>query len=96
MVQDSEVWGLGEVGGYDCYMVNDTEAEGPNNASAEVYNEAGDENDETVTLPATWNCLSLVLCTESVMKFTKYVSATAPGSRWDIMNEYEVNLPDDD
>ena len=96
MVQDSEVWGLGEVGGYDCYMVNDTEAEGPNNASAEVYNEAGDENDETVTLPATWNCLSLVLCTESVMRFTKYVSATAPGSRWDIMNEYEVNLPDDD
>ena len=95
MVEDSEQWGLGEVGGYDCYMVNDTEAKGPNNASAEVYSEAAEDDDETVTLPATRNCLNLVLCNEGVMRFTKYISATAPGSRWDIMNEYEIT-PDDD
>ena len=95
MVEDYEQWGLGEVGGYDCYMVNDTEAKGPNNASAEVYSEAAEDDDETVTLPATRNCLNLVLCNEGVMRFTKYISATAPGSRWDIMNEYEIT-PDDD
>ncbi|QDZ20296.1 oxoglutarate/iron-dependent oxygenase [Chloropicon primus] len=95
MVEESEQWGLGEVGGYDCYMVNDIEAKGPNNASAEVYNEAADEDDETVTLPATNNCLNLVLSCEGVMRFTKYISATAPGSRWDIMNEFEIT-PDDD
>ena len=32
------------------------------------------------------------------MKFVKYVSANAPGSRWDIALEYkiEVSLGDDD
>ena len=57
--------------------------------------EAAEDDDETVTLPATRNCLNLVLCNEGVMRFTKYISATAPGSRWDIMNEYEIT-PDDD
>ena len=77
-------------------MVNDAEAKGPNNASAEVYCEADEEDDETVTLPAAANCLNLVLCNESVMRFTKYVSASAPGSRWDLLNEFQVTPDDDD
>ena len=95
-VDTSDKWGIGEVGAYDCYMVNDSEAEGVNNASAEVYRETGEEDDETITLPATRNCLNLVLCNEGVMRFTKYVSAMAPGSRWDILNEYEITPEDDD
>ena len=96
LVEESEQWGLGEVGGYDCYMVNDSEAEGPNNASAEVYRVTeGDEDDETITLPAARNCLNLVLCNESVMRFTKYLSSCAPGSRYDILSEYLITPQDD-
>jgi Rps23 Pro-64 3,4-dihydroxylase Tpa1-like proline 4-hydroxylase len=95
-VDSSEQWAIGEVGAYDCYMVNDSEAEGVNNASAEVYRETREEDDETITLPATRNCLNLVLSNEGVMKFTKYVSANAPGSRWDIINEYEITPEDDE
>ena len=83
---------LAEVGAYDCYMVNDENDSGPNNQSAEVYRETNDdEDDETVTLPASNNCLNLVLCNENVMRFTKYVSAQAAGSRWDILTEYHID-----
>ena len=48
----------------------------------------------------TWqphfNCLLLVLRDEGVLRFVKYVSAAAPGSRWDICSEFEVGMVDDD
>jgi hypothetical protein len=34
----------------------------------------------------------MVLRDERVMRFVKYVSAAAPGSRWDICGEYEVGM----
>mmetsp|Transcript_11634 Transcript_11634/g.29619 ORF Transcript_11634/g.29619 Transcript_11634/m.29619 type:complete len:580 (+) Transcript_11634:194-1933(+) len=97
-VQANDQWSLGEVGGYDCYMVNDGDGgSGYNNEHAEVYRAAAEnEDDETVTLPATGNCLNLVLCNEGVMRFTKYISADAGGSRWDILNEYQITTEDDD
>jgi len=33
-----------------------------------------------------------VLRDERVMKFVKYVSASAEGSRWDVCGEYEVGM----
>jgi Oxoglutarate and iron-dependent oxygenase degradation C-term len=35
------------------------------------------------------------VCTLSV-RFVKYVSAAAPGSRWDVAMEYEIDIQDDE
>ena len=53
-----------------------------------------DEDDESTLLSTQpgFNKLLLVLRDERVMRFVKYVSAAAPGSRWDICGEYEVGL----
>lgn len=37
---------------------------------------------------AAHNCLSLVLRDEGLMRFVKYVSGAAPGSRLDVAMEY--------
>ncbi|KAF9559662.1 hypothetical protein CPC08DRAFT_708705 [Agrocybe pediades] len=62
-----------------------------------------EEEEEDGTLLAVqpgFNRLLLVLRDERVMRFVKYVSAAAEGSRWDICGEYEVGMveesPDDD
>lgn len=52
-----------------------------------------DEGDGTTSLlsvSACNNTLNLVMRDEGVMRFVKYVSASAPGSRWDIAVEYEI------
>ena len=54
-----------------------------------------DDEDDGGTLLSTqpgFNKLLLVLRDERVMRFVKYVSAAAPGSRWDICGEYEVGM----
>lgn len=53
--------------------------------------EVEDEDDGTLlTVQPGFNRLLLVLRDEGVMRFVKYVSAAAQGSRWDICGEYEV------
>ena len=53
--------------------------------------EAEEEDDGTLlTAQPGFNRLLLVLRDEGVMRFVKYVSAAAQGSRWDICGEYEV------
>ena len=52
------------------------------------------EEDETddgtlLTVQPGFNRLLLVLRDQGVMRFVKYVSAAAEGSRWDICGEYE-------
>jgi len=53
-----------------------------------------DEHDDgtLLTVQPGFNRLLLVLRDERVMRFVKYVSAAAEGSRWDICGEYEVGL----
>jgi hypothetical protein len=54
-----------------------------------------DEEEEDSTLLAVqpgFNRLLLVLRDERVMRFVKYVSASAEGSRWDVCGEYEVGV----
>ena len=41
------------------------------------------------------NTLNLVLRDEGLMKFVKYLSAAAPGSRWDVAAVYQPE-PDSD
>jgi len=43
-----------------------------------------------------FNVLSLVMRDQKVMRFIKYVSASAPGSRWDISSEYAIEIDDED
>jgi len=54
-----------------------------------------DEDDDDATLLTVhpgFNRLLLVLRDEGVMRFVKYVSAAAEGSRWDVCGEYEVGM----
>lgn len=59
-------------------------------------NEDSEYEDEgaLLTVQAGFNRLLLVLRDEGVMRFVKYVSACAPGSRWDICGEYSVGMPE--
>eukprot|EP01033_Poteriospumella_lacustris_P004293 gene4293-3066_t len=118
------LWEDGDVGGFECFIEADDDAE--NAEAAEVYRQEkdGEEEDEEaeekeeedekdlttsdktknrkeqttlLSVSALSNSLSLVLRDEGIMKFVKYVSANAPGSRWDIATEYKVlDTGDDD
>ncbi|TCD70803.1 hypothetical protein EIP91_001493 [Steccherinum ochraceum] len=56
----------------------------------EEHEEEPDEDDGTLlTVQPGFNRLLLVLRDQGVMRFVKYVSAAADGSRWDICGEYE-------
>ena len=89
--EEAAAWDLGEVGGYECYMMAETDE---TNAEAEVYKAAGGE-DELLSVPPAANVLSLVLTSEGVMHFVKYVSAGAPGSRFDVAAQFGVDVPSD-
>lgn len=54
----------------------------------EEEEEGGDAEKALLSVSARHNSLSLVLRDEGLMKFIKYTSANAPGSRYDISLEY--------
>ncbi|TXT10632.1 hypothetical protein VHUM_02137 [Vanrija humicola] len=55
--------------------------------------EAGDDDEgPLLTLGTSFNKLLLVLRDPGVMRFVKYLSAGAPGSRWDVGGEWEVGV----
>ncbi|THV08127.1 nuclear protein [Dendrothele bispora CBS 962.96] len=57
----------------------------------------GDEEDSTLlTVQPGFNRLLLVLRDQKVMRFVKYVSAAAEGSRWDVCAEYEVGMVEEE
>ncbi|KAK9315228.1 Oxoglutarate and iron-dependent oxygenase degradation C-term-domain-containing protein [Lipomyces starkeyi] len=53
----------------------------------EVEESAGDS--VLLTSQAKWNVLTIVYRDPGVLKFVKYVSQNAPGSRWDITGEWK-------
>ena len=77
-------WDSGDVGGFECHV--EASAEDARGA-AEVYR-AADDTAGVTSIHAQSNALSLVLRRPGTMKFVKYVSASAPGSRWDVAAEY--------
>ncbi|CDK26341.1 unnamed protein product [Kuraishia capsulata CBS 1993] len=85
-------WESGELGGYElCMVTNDEEQQADeklNEDEAAIYK----ENDDSVvfTSQASWNTLNLILRDPKVLKFVKYVSNDAPGSRWDISCSWNV------
>lgn len=78
------LWQQGDVGGYLCYMACDDD-----NDEASIYR-SSEQDGALLMLPCQDNELSIVLRDEGVMKFVKYVSANAIGSRWDLSLEFET------
>ena len=79
----------------DGHMVNGNGSAGSSNDNDEVEMEDSEDEDEDATLLTSqpgFNRLLLVLRDEGVMRFVKYVSAAAEGSRWDVCGEYEVGM----
>ncbi len=84
-------WGLGEFGGYELCMAGD--AEGADDPA--VYRRS--DNDSVLyTSQCQWNTLCLMVRDPLVMKFVKYVSINAKGSRWDISCQWNVRDGEDD
>jgi hypothetical protein len=75
------------------HTVNGNGSSGSSHGNGETDVENSDEEDDDATLLTVqpgFNHLLLVLRDEGVMRFVKYVSAAAEGSRWDVCGEYEV------
>ena len=82
-------WDSGEVGGFEAYLLADEGEDRP----AEVYRAAAEDESGVLNVSAASNTLNLVLRDEGLMRFVKYLSAFAPGSRWDVA---ATMLPEDD
>jgi prolyl 3-hydroxylase /prolyl 3,4-dihydroxylase len=77
------------------HTVNGNGNASSSHGSGEIDTENSDDEDDDATLLTVhpgFNHLLLVLRDEGVMRFVKYVSAAAEGSRWDVCGEYEVGI----
>lgn len=63
---------------------------------ADEMEEDEEEDSTLLTVQPGFNRLLLVLRDERVMRFVKYVSAAAEGSRWDVCGEYAVGMMAED
>ena len=65
-------------------------------ADPAIYRSGEEDGDGGVlaTMPAGWNTLSVVLREANLLRFTKYVSAAAPGDRIDVRVDFKVDLAD--
>lgn len=96
-ITPSSGWESGEWGGYELCLVDDDAVEQEENKSKDSGNNDIELNEDEAAIyrtadqdsvvyegQATWNKFSIMYRDPSVMKFVKYVSYAAPGSRWDI------------
>jgi Rps23 Pro-64 3,4-dihydroxylase Tpa1-like proline 4-hydroxylase len=96
-----------EVGGYEMYMAGDDDEDHPTipnatgtgagqrrKADPAIYKSAADDEDDGILFsqPAAWNNLAINLRDKGVLRFTKYVSKSAKGDRWDVCAEYGVEF----
>ncbi|KAG6330556.1 hypothetical protein ID866_8532 [Astraeus odoratus] len=58
--------------------------------------ENGEDEGTLLTVQPHFNCLLLVLRDEGVLRFVKYVSAAAAGSRWNICGEFDIGMMESD
>ncbi|CED84823.1 Predicted component of NuA3 histone acetyltransferase complex [Phaffia rhodozyma] len=70
---------------------HDHSKDGETNGDAAEDEEDDDEDDgPLLTSQPSFNSVMIVMRDAKVMKFTKYLSAAAPGCRWDIGGEWEI------
>ena len=79
-------WDLGEVGGFEAYLLADTKEE----SAADVYR-ADDDDSGVLSVSPVSNTLNLVLSDKGLIKFVKYIGVAAPGCRWDVSAEYRID-----
>ncbi|ORY77590.1 Oxoglutarate and iron-dependent oxygenase degradation C-term-domain-containing protein [Leucosporidium creatinivorum] len=73
------------------------DGEGKKEGDADGAEEEEEEDDgPLLALRPGWNELSLTLRDAGVLKFVKYLSAKAPGSRWDVGGEWEVRMVEEE
>ena len=98
-VADGDEWASGDVGGFECYIEADLKDGHDSAEAAEVYKGPaadGDDDPSLLSVSPGANVLSLVMRDTEVMRFVKFVSAQAPGSRWDLACEYEIEEGDEE
>lgn len=84
-----KLWALGEFGGYELCMARPEEFEEDDDPA--VYKQSDDADDLVLlTTQCRWNSLTLMLRDPTVLKFVKYVSINARGSRWDVLCQWNV------
>ncbi|RBQ79628.1 hypothetical protein VDGD_21171 [Verticillium dahliae] len=95
-----------EVGGHEVYMAGDDEEDDDDDGGgadeqakkdkndAAVYKSSGDEDNILFFQAAAWNKMTLVLRDSGALKFVKYVSRSAPGDRWDVSANFDVEEQD--
>jgi prolyl 3-hydroxylase /prolyl 3,4-dihydroxylase len=106
--REEEMWEEGECGGWEMWLATEeggdeaTYGDGGKEKSAEgaaegeAAEEEGEDDGPLLALRPGWNQLHLVLRDPGVLKFVKYLSAKAPGSRWDVGGEWEVRMVEEE
>ena len=82
-------WVDGEVGGYDLCMSIDEDS----SADPAIYRGAiqnADDDPVLLTSQARWNVFNLIVRDQGILRFVKYISKNAPGSRWDVSAEWTL------
>ncbi|EGV64735.1 putative component of NuA3 histone acetyltransferase complex [Yamadazyma tenuis] len=92
-----ENWDSGEFGGYELCMALENDGSDFEDDDPAIY-KPSDPNDDSVlySKQCTWNHLCLMVRDPSVLKFIKYVSVNAHGSRWDISCQWNVKQEEED
>lgn len=109
--KDEAMWEEGEVGGWELWLATDEggdeatygagaggkkDTDGGEGEQSEAQEEEQEDDGPLLAFRPGWNQLALVLRDPGVLKFVKYLSARAPGSRWDVGGEWEVAMVEDD
>ncbi|KAI5964952.1 NUA3 [Candida margitis] len=96
---DSKInsWESGEFGGYELCMAQATKDDEEEDDPA-IYRSSKDSEEDSVlyTSQCKWNTLTLMVRDPSVLKFVKYVSINAKGSRWDISCQWNVKSEEEE
>lgn len=89
---DVELWESGDVGGFETYLATDDN----DDDRKDVYDscEGGNDGSDLLSVQAAHNACSIVLRDPGTLRFVKFVSARAPGSRWDIELVHEIHPED--
>lgn len=94
---ERELWHSGDVGGFEAYLGAEEDDDPEVTAVYKTGDgKGGDEDDEgdLLNVEASSNTLNLVMRDAGTLRFVKYVSARAPGSRWDVAMEFEIDPKD--
>ena len=68
----------------------------PDGMDQDTEGSENEDGDTLLTVQPDFNRLLLVLRDERVMRFVKYLSASAQGSRWDVFGQWEIGVPIDE